>query len=359
MFMQYFRTAWNDYFSSTSLTNLNSQTFSSRQTPSNTGVYVSNCLFDSSASSSQGGALCCTSVTYLLVESTSFFSCKTSSGYGGAIYFSNSGGQSVLYKVCCYDCCTTSSGPYHQFAYIYVNNAVSSKNYINYSSITRCVNVNSNPGYVTSFEYGNVCCQSVNSSMNRIGHVTGIRCNPCSDSNCVTCTISYSSFADNNAAYSHICVYLWRSDANNEIKSCNIIRNTQSMLNSWGTISIIGKATITDTCILENKADYTFYQSSSSTYLITLSNCTIDKATFSGSYKITNTVTKNFIHALNHMSTRNCHSEYDTVGTLTPIAQLPSSSNKQKLYYTCQRLLYQSRLSNFFSLSSIFNLLSV
>jgi hypothetical protein len=81
----YVITAWNDYFTATGQNNINSQTFSLKQTPSNTSVYVSNCLFRFITSSGNGGALSCTSVTYLLVESTSFISCSTSGELGGAV----------------------------------------------------------------------------------------------------------------------------------------------------------------------------------------------------------------------------------------------------------------------------------
>jgi hypothetical protein len=229
----YIRTAWNDYFSGTTPTNLPSQTYTSRPTPSGSNVYVLNCLFKSITSGSTGGALCCTSVTYLLVESTSFFSCKTSGGVGGAIYFSNNGGQCVLYEVCGYDCSTPSNNGF-QFAYIGVNNAVSSKNYINYSSISRCVNEASGSWYILNLYNGNVCCPSVNISMNKCyGQL--IYCYPLSDSNSVTCSFSYSSFTD-NIATSYTCIWLYKSGAKYEIKSCNILRNTQGTLNSEGTI---------------------------------------------------------------------------------------------------------------------------
>ena len=105
MFLMQIRTMWDHYF-----TGIPTRTneFTSRQTPSDTNVYILNCLFKSITSSSQGGALYCTSATYFLVQTTSFFSCKTSSNQG-AICFSNSGGQSVLHEVCGYDCCTTNS----------------------------------------------------------------------------------------------------------------------------------------------------------------------------------------------------------------------------------------------------------
>jgi predicted outer membrane repeat protein len=128
MFPMYIRTAWNDYFTVTNPTNYNSTTYSSRQTLSGENVYVSNCLFISCTSSNNGGAIHCNTVSYFLVESSSFFSCTTSGQNGGAIYFSNGNGQCVLDEVCGYDCCSTRSDKScYQFAWIYVNNAGSSK----------------------------------------------------------------------------------------------------------------------------------------------------------------------------------------------------------------------------------------
>ena len=108
---------------------------------------------------------------------------------------------------------------------------------------------------------------------------------------------------------------------------------------------------IQDSCILENKANCIFYQASS--YTITISNCTVDKTTSYRSFKIQNTVTKSFIHALNHMSTQNCHSEYDAVGALIPITPTPSSK-KQICCYTCGNSFYQSELRYLISIIRVF-----
>jgi predicted outer membrane repeat protein len=166
MFLLHSKTAWNDYFPGINPTNLPSQTYTYRPTLSGPNVCVLNCLFSSITSTGHGGALyCSTSISYLLVESTSFFSCKTSSGYGGAIYFSNTNsGQSVLHEVCGYDCCTTDS-TCCLFDYIYFKNDISSKNYINYSSISRCVNENA---YQLLYHYdGKILCPSVNITNNK------------------------------------------------------------------------------------------------------------------------------------------------------------------------------------------------
>jgi hypothetical protein len=200
-FMMHTRTAWSDYFTGTP-TSIQTKDYISRQTPSGTSVYISNCLFKSISSSSDGGALCCTSVTHLLIESTSFFSCKTSSDEGGAIYFYNTGGQCVLNEVCGYDCCSTytSSHSYGQFAYTTVNDAASSKNYVSYSSIVYCQNTITYSSSTFRFYYGKIWFSSVNSSMNKCYYYSVIACWPFKDLNFVTCSFSYSSFADNNAA---------------------------------------------------------------------------------------------------------------------------------------------------------------
>jgi hypothetical protein len=172
---------------------------------------------------------------------------------------------------------------------------------------------------------------------------------PYSDSNSVICSLSYSSFTDNiNTGYN--CIYLSTSGARYEIKSCTILRNTQGSLNSHGTIYSYGNLVIEDSCILENTATYNFYSSS---YPITLSKCTVDSTSNNGYLTIQNTVTKSFNLSLNHMSTKNCHSEYDSIGTLTPIIQSPTSSKKQKLYFTFGNFFCQYQLRYLVSLISL------
>jgi hypothetical protein len=346
------RTAWSDYFTGTP-TPLQPNEYTSRQTPSSTSVYVSNCLFKSITSGSDGGALyCSTSVASLLVESSSFFTCKTSSQTGGAVYFSNTNnGQCVFYKVCGYECFPSRSDYLcGLFCHTNVYNTASSKNYVNYSSITRCITQNSNSQFTLYLGNGKNCCPSVNISMNKCGCRSGICCWPVGNSNSVITSFSYCSFADNIASsYNCIWVYAYGSDV--EFKSCNIIRNTQPLGNTEGTIFTRGNVIIENSCILENIATYVLHAAS---YTITLSNCTVDSTSNYGSLITQNTVTKSFILALNHMSTQNCHTEYDRVGTLTPIAPLSSSSKKQIYCYTGNKLCIQVPQGNMFSLISLF-----
>jgi predicted outer membrane repeat protein len=343
MFLKHIRTTWNDYFTLTNPTNYNSTTYTKSQTLSGTSVYLSNCLFSSCTSSNRGGAIYCTSVSYFLVESSSFFSCRTSSNHGGAIYFENSNGQCVLHEFCGYDCCSTYAGTTsYQFAYIEVNGAAPSKNYVNYSSIVRCVNRRLDSHYTLGLCYGKICCPSVNISMIKCQYYAVIGCWPFKDSNSVTCSLTFSSFTDNEAN-GFTCFLLDTYCAEYKIKSCNILRNSQ-VSSSYGIIYAHANLKIGDSCILENTGTYIFLQGTS--YRITLSNCTVDSTSSYGNVVTQNTVTKSFIHALNHMSTQNCHSEYDAAGTLTPNIQSPSPSKKQIRLFSCKDC--------FFSLLSVF-----
>jgi hypothetical protein len=350
-FILHFRTAWNDYFPGTNpTTTLVLKEYTSTQTPSDTYVYVSNCLFNGCSSSSNGGALYCSSVTYLLVESSSFFSCNTSSD-NGAIYFQNTNsGECVLHKVCGNDCCSTTNS-YYQFSDICVKNSASSKNYINSSSIVRCVNEYSSAWCNLYLRYGKVCCQSVNMSMNKCAYQSTISYYHSTDSNSI-CSLSYSSFTDNSAT-GYTCIYLENGAMKYQMKCCNILRNTHSS-SSNGIIRFRGNVMIEDSCILENNANYIFYTYSSS-YTVTLSKCTVDKTTIvTGSLTIQSTAIKSFILALNHMSTQNCNAEYDSAGTLTPIIQHPSSKKNRIICYTFNNFLYQPRLSDIISTMWVF-----
>jgi hypothetical protein len=352
-FLPHYRTAWNDYFTVSNPNLVSSQTYTSRQTPSYTSLYVSNCLFRSITSTDHGGALSCTSVTYLLVESTAFFTCTTSTQYGGAIYFSNTNnGQCALNEVCSYECYSTySSNPHGQFARMVVKNDISSKNYANYSSITRCLYQAPNSHGSLSLYNGKILCPSVNISMNTCNHGSAIYHFPCCDSNSVTCSLTYSTFAD-NVANNAIRIYIWTNGANSEFKYCNIIRNTQNSLSGWGTFYSNGNIVIEDSCILENNANTMFRQSSS--YTFTISNCTIDSTTNNGYLTIRNTVTKSFIFALNHMSTQNCHSGYDSFGYLTPKTPHQIPTKTQKPYCTHGNSHYQIQIGYLASLMSVF-----
>jgi len=326
--------SWDDYFNGTSIQTLLSGEHKTRQTPPYSNVYVLNSLFNEFTSESDGGALYCDSATSLLIEFSSFFSCKTSSSQGGAIYFINYNSQCVLYGVCGYDCYSTytSDPSYYQFAIIYVNENALSKNYINYSSISRCVNERTNSYHMLELGNGKICCPSFNMSLNKCQGYSTITCYPFADSNSFTCLCSYSTFVDNNAPR-EVCIYFGGPGSNHKMKYCNILRNTQGDTSN-GLILAKANSVIEYSCILENAATYIFYVYSSS-YSITLSSCTVDTTTNNQNLTIQNTVTKSFILGLNHLSTQNCNSEYDSIRTLISIPYFLSPTKKE-ICYTCK-----------------------
>jgi hypothetical protein len=198
---------------------------------------------------------------------------------------------------------------------------------------------------------GKICCPSTNISLNKCDFQPAIRCYPYKESNYVTCSLTYCSLIDNNSTDDN-CILFSSTGAEYEIKSCNILRNTIVVLSGRGTIYSSGNLMIKDSCILENKANYIFNQGSSS-YTITLSNCTVDSTLNNGYLTIQNTVTKSFLHALNHMSTQNCHSGYDSAGSLTAI---PPLMPQEKIIYcrTCKIIQYRAKVSDFFTFISLF-----
>jgi hypothetical protein len=338
--------AWSDYFGGNLSPTYSQSQYSSQQTPSASSVYVLNCFFKECTSSSDGGALSCTSVTYLLVESSTFFQCRTSNPNGGAVYFYNyNNGQCVLHGVCCNDCRSTCTGTSRgQFAYIRVKYDLSSLNYVNYSSMVRCINERTESYFILYLSQGKICCPSINMSMTKCDQHSVIHSLPYANLNIYTCSLLYSTFAD-NIAMDHVCISL-EVNTGYEIKCCNIIRNTESSSGTDGIILNRGRLVIEDSCILENKATYIFYSTSSNT--ITLSNCTVDKTTRYGTLIIQNTVTKSFILGLHHMITQYCNAEYDSAGYITAI---PYVSTKKERCYTIKINHYGARISDFFSLT--------
>jgi hypothetical protein len=344
------RTAWNDFFPGSPSTNFKTQTYISQQTSSDTSVYVSNCLFQSCTSSGDGGALYCGTAAYFLVDSSSFFSCRSRGSWAGAIRVTNTNnGQIVLYKVCGFDCYSEyAGGSTGQFLFTNAKDDSSYKNYVNYSSFARCVNPRGDCYCTLYLYYGKIYCPSVNSSMNKCGYYSGMFCGPFIDSNSVTGSLSYSTFADNNDPM-YNCIWFNRNSAKYEMKSCNVFRNTQGS-SSYGTIYANGILNIHDSCILYNTATNIFHSSSSS-FPITLTNCTIDKTTNNEYLTTQNTVTKSFILGLNHISTQNCNAEYDSAGFLTPISFIPATTTKL-FCYTCKNNCL-GRISAYFSINSM------
>jgi hypothetical protein len=290
--------------------------------PSANNIYVNNCVFRYCSSSSAGGAIYCGSSVYkFLVEQSSFLSCRTAGNNGGAIYFySSTSGECVLSRTCGYNCSSTyTSTSEGQFANIYTKSDISYKSHVNDSSVTRYSKNTSSSYNALYFKGGNILCPSINLTNNECYGNTAIYCYPVSSSISDTFRMSYSSIVNNTANPGSGCILHDNSGSSHCIDTCNIINNQQTS-SGLGTIRANTKVFIKNSCILGNNiGKYVFYTSS---YSITISNCTIDDNSFvTGRYYGTITVNKTieiaFINALTHIATQNCDSYFDSYGTLT------------------------------------------
>jgi hypothetical protein len=269
-------------------------------------IFVSSCQFIECKSDSNGGGIyvSATNDTKMLVEKSTFDNCQTTaSGSGGAIHFGFSG-NCVLSEVCGYECRASSN---NQFDYIQCTESVSYKNYVNDSTIFHSVNENS--GSAVTHYHGIVLFKGVNCSFNRCKqNAACVSGNTASTTKYrVTCTLSFCSFTNNNATQGKI-IYLYINTGNKEIKSCNIVDNSQEDLATKGIIHIGGPCEIKDSCITGNIAKYTFYEGVSSS-TITVSNCTLDADVESKkNYRVTikNKATSSFIIPLVHLKTDKC-----------------------------------------------------
>jgi hypothetical protein len=328
--VKFLKTTFDDFYGpgNTNIEEYTGPKYTGRQTPKNQNVYVHDCFFQSCLSSSDGGALSCDSSIYkLLIHQTSFISCQTSSSNGGGIYFySQTNGQCIMSKVCGYNCSSFYRG---QFIYTHMNsNSINYKNHANDTSITRSLGTDTSSRITLDLYYGNILCPSVNLTNNICYYHTALLCAPTSSD---TCRISYSSIV-NNTANDNTCIYFYNSATSHYVESCNILNNNQTSSSS-GIIYSNTNVNFKDSCIFGNdKINNIFYVSSSS-YKITISNCTIDDDIFTngryyGSVTVIKTLERTFINALSHIVTRNCDSYFDSYGTLSVKPNTPSKSSR-------------------------------
>ena len=195
---------------------------------------------------------CSSSSINILIEETTFTECHTTSYSGGAIYF-NVVGNCCLVKVCGYKCSTLSDF-YYQFDYIRVPDSDSNINTVNDSSIAYSYNSNIDAWYTMRHDYGRFISCAVNVSNNYCSRYSAIEC-----CRCYTSLISFSSFANNTCHTYYTCLRFVDSNADNEIRTSNVIRNKQSS-SSYGTIySSSSNLFIKDSCIVSNEANRDFY----------------------------------------------------------------------------------------------------
>jgi hypothetical protein len=344
----FLKTTFDDFYGpgNTNIKEYKNTKYTGQIAPTDQNVYVHDCFFQSCSSSSHGGAISCGSSVYkLLVEQTSFVSCSTSNQRGGAIYFySTSYGECILSRICGFDCSSTNpSNSWGQFAHTNTKTDATYKNYVNDSTFTHSTNWNSGSYETLWLQYGNILCPSINITDNSYYGWTALLCRPTTGTSSPTpypSCLSYSSFVNNTANGEYCCIYHENSGSTQCIDSCNIINNKQTS-SSHGIIYASGNLLIKDSCVIGNDEKNKVFYVSSSSYKITISNCTIDDDIFtngrySGTVTIIKTITNSFINALSHISTYHCDSYFDSYGTLSAKPNVPSKVSRCLLSCDCK-----------------------
>jgi hypothetical protein len=302
-------------------------------TPSANNVYVYDCFFHDFSSSSNGGAINCGSSVYkLLIEQSSFFFCKTSGSYGGGVYFEYSGNyECVMSKICGFGC---SCGSYGTCAFIRLYNSANYKNHFNDSTITHSLKDGKSQWDSIFLSSDTILFPSNNFTNNECNRNPAFCCVSQRSSTLELCIVSYCSIVNNTANGGYSCIRLYSSGSTHRIDTCNIINNKQTS-SYEGTISAFSNVLIKDSCILGNNEGNSVFYTSSSSYTITVSNCTVDNNRYSGSGSVifTKTAESSFIHALSHIVTRSCDSNFDSYGTFTVKLNIPSRSSRCLMSY--------------------------
>jgi hypothetical protein len=299
-----------------------------RLTPNTNNIYVYDCFFHDISYTSTGGAIYCGSSVYkLLIEQSSFISCVTSGGSGGGVCFSNSGNyECVFSKICAYSCSCSGHGT---FANVNLGKNVNYKNHVNDSTITKSLKNGKSPWDSIYYYTDTIFCPSDNFTNNECHCNPAFCCHTSRSSASELCLISYCSIVNNTANGGYSCIRFYSSGSTHRVDTCNIINNKQTAT-THGTIKAFSSILIKDSCILGNNEGNSVFFISSSSYIVTVSNCTIDnkRCTGSGSAVFTKTAERSFIHALSHIVTRICDSYYDSYGTLTVKPNVPSRSSR-------------------------------
>ena len=319
------------------------QKSSSSFVPNKSDVCISNSLFHDCTSSSNGGAVSSssTSVNRMFIEDTTFTTCKTTSYYGGWIFFQNTNnGECVIFHTCGFDCSSkysgSSSSTLGQYAFIQTkSNDDTYKNEVNESTMTGITKESAYPYYALRLYYSNIVCSSVNITNNECYYYPALGCYPTIKTDVVTCLIMYTSIVNNTAKAGCGCIVLSNSGSTQTISTSNIINNKQEDSSSYGTIETYGNLCINESCIIgNNEGNKVFYEGGGSSYQIKIINCTLDsdimtKQRYTGSFTIISSKQYSFINALSHIVTQKCDSFFDSYGTLTAAPPVPGKRPKR------------------------------
>ena len=268
-------------------------------------VLITNCHFQEISISGDGGAIYSTSLSKLLVETSAFVNCSASYN-GGAIYISK--GDCVISGVCGYHCIAYS----FSFSDVWQDGGEKEKNFVYDSSIVNCVTYDILTMY---HEQGFIDIKSVNLSDNEAIEESALYCAPSVVNNTYGTSVSYSSFANNNANAYCLSLDFWKEKANQYlVKNSNIIKNPKNAITNYqGTTTVIN-------CTIKENKEPAFLGSYGS---IILRECSISSdQIISTTWLDTSSIgEKTFINELSFLETESCHVNFDdnSIHSLIPV----------------------------------------
>ena len=149
---------------------------------------------------------------------------------------------------------------------------------------------------------GAILVSSINSSKNTASEFPNL-VYPSTSCNFADCLISFSCFS-NNEMKSYICV-LYDSGGKGEMRSCNVINNTQGQKSQFAAVYTNSPLNIYNSCVIGNDADRSFYGSSNR---INLYNTIFDK-TSNYNAVVQESAATTFINNLLFIKTGECDAE--------------------------------------------------
>ena len=266
--------------------------------------YIVNCYFYSITYLDSGAAIYLSKKdVHFLVEFSTFVECETTGTdtFSGGLYIGYA--DFAMNHVCALEC-----NSYYRSSFTRVTNQGRTVNSIHLSSIAYCV---SKDDYTMRHAYEYIDIQSVNLSHNTVNSYSALYCSPYKTNiGEIGTSISYSSFADNNAT-SECCIYFGSGGVNvHKIHESNVIYNTQPTK----AIGTSGTLTLQSCTIIENKGSPVFSGS------ISLNKCAVSKDQYKDASNLdtAEVTTKSFINELTFIETGSCVNIFDYIEDLMP-----------------------------------------
>ena len=259
-----------------------------------------NILFLNLDSTTQNGGAISFSISasmFFKLSFCTFLNCRSSSGFGGAIWFNCTNNGGINFNKICANYCYCGNT---HFLFAFISCSDISNNFFEYVSITKCYIVKSQYHYPLRMDRNNIEIKSINESFNICHWVSGLLI----IGKNISSFIKYSSFISNDSSYINIYISTFLSF---NLSFCNIIKNNSP--NGHSVIFANDKTNLNIfNCIFKQNLNILFSHLISSMKII---NCYYDILSTSGISIILfnnfNLITNTYL--LNHFQTISCPAE--------------------------------------------------